>query len=143
MTLGVAVEQVDEPWLERTLSRLVQDNTQWLLTQPSVPKSVGALGLQWCPDRAGIHVVFQHAPVLIEQGRGSCGSIAALAAAIDRTKSIRRGVAPHLAARRASVKLVRRANGRVVYWHALVRRPRELYDPCMELRQVCPTPAYA
>lgn len=147
MTLGFATSQISEAQLRQMLELVTRENTAWFLARLRAGRSVRSAseaGVRYCPDRAGFEVLFLDAETLLDQGIGSCGSIAAYDAGVRRARAQWSGTAAPVAAGRFGPTLISRENGKGVdYWHAVVRTPTGLYDPTRDLKQVCVTPSYA
>lgn len=149
MLIGYQTLQIGERQIAALLQTVTAENTRWVLDTlrrgDSVPDSVASTGLLYCPDKAGRDLVVLDGPALLQAGRGSCGSIAALEASLLRARAVlERRVPLPAAAGQYRVQLQRRpGTPQIDYWHAVVRTPGGPIDPTVGLRQVCPTPEYA
>lgn len=147
MRVGLVTQQISESQLRAMLEFTTRENAAYFLQrlrQGIEVQSASTAGIRYCPDLAGNEVMFLDAATLLEQGVGSCGSIATYVAGALRALAQHRGVAAPLAAGRYGPVLVRRPNNQgVQYFHAIVRTPEGTYDPTRHLQQVCVTPIYA
>jgi hypothetical protein len=147
MVLGFGTGGVTEAKLLRLLEFVTRENTAFFLGRLRAGQSVqtaSEAGLRYCPDHASSHeVVLLDAGVLLDQGVGSCGSIAAHDAAVYRSRAQHQGTPSPVASGRFAPHLIRQPSTEVDYWHAVVRTPDGLVDPSRHLQQVCVTPSYA
>lgn len=148
MVLGFTTQAVTEPQIRRLLDLVVRENTALFLGQLRAGQQVQSAAdaeLRYCPDRASPHeIVILDAASLLDQGVGSCGSIAAYEVAYLRAIAQHQGTPAPVAAGRYAPELRRQpTRNDVAYWHAIVRTPSGLYDPTRHLPQVCVTPSYA
>ena len=146
MTVGFRTLQVSEQQLRAVLEVVCRENTAFFLDRLRTGKRVQSASdaeLRYCPDEAGYEVLYLDAGTLLDQGVGSCGSIAAYEAGYLRALAQHHGTPAPVAAGRFASDLLRQSSSTVDSWHAVVRTPDGHYDPCRGLQQVCVTPIYS
>lgn len=146
MVIGFRTHQATEQQLRAMLELVTRENTAFLLDRLRAGQrvqSAAAAGLRYCPDEASHEVLFLDAATLLDQGVGSCGSVAAYEASYLRSLAQWNGMSAPVAAGRFAADLIRQPSKTVDSWHAVVRTPDGHYDPTRHLQQVCVTPIYA
>ena len=128
MIYGVALEVEAVPSreiLEALLEALAEWNARWYGENPTAPPPKRS-GVRWEADRPNTLARFQSAPLLFENGVGSCGPIAAAAVGYQRAVERRAGrpVATTVSRHKVALRALRHNE-----WHAYHQAPWGLVDP--------------
>ncbi len=147
MTLGFVTQRASDSQLRALLELVTRENTAFFLDrirQGQETPSTSEAAVRYCPDQAAHEVMLLDAATLLDQGVGSCGSLAVYEAGLRRALAQSNGTPAAVASGRFGPVVIPRPNHQGVdYWHAVVRTPSGLFDPSRHLQQVCVTPSYA
>ncbi len=145
MILGFESDGWSRESLVELLEIVVRENVAYIRESRTngrdLPRSAFDAGIRYCPDGVGGEIRIQAADALLDQGIGSCGSIAAYDAGMMRHRAELHGVHPAVAQGRYRIDAQQTHKGnRADYYHIQVWTPRGVLDSVARLEQVCPNP---